>query len=367
MKSSPAKSSLGFTFGELLFSIAAVSLAALALSYSVIEFRQTELASRTVFTVVALDSALALAIVDPQNYQVESTKIALRSGRLPPSLVFHLKLPLPGGDQTVSVNAGETLALDRSLAPCKTYPIGDCGYKVRLNLDQHPPAFSYKVDSAFPEAALSVERSERNKVVIPKAAYRDPLNIACDPRREVGLSGLSSSEHFDCILKPQLACDRGTLPKALIVNPKTHSLEFECGSATKVARCPAYYAISKLNTKSLDAGESPTTLCVRTTASIASPIKQPAPAVSFIGQACPMGYKSDSSCAVVTVKSKPGRCGAGLVQPVPGKVRFTQNNPVGSLDCGVVFQTQSCGAVWEGLAQLKIKCVLDQPEFANAL
>jgi hypothetical protein len=293
-------------------------------------------------------------------YADESTKVALRTGVVPAALKFAIA---PG----VFIHPTETVYLDRAFRACATYPIGECGYKIRLSLDQHPPAFSYEVASSFAEAALSLARAGRNEVVIPRSFYRDPYRVVCDTRRDVGLTGLVSSDRYDCIGRPAKSCPRGTLPKGLMIDSSSGALEFDCGSPSKVARCPAFYSLGSLDTRSLDATETKAVRCVRTTASVAAPAVQPNPGLRLVGRACPTGYRSESSCTLVNVKAKAGRCGAGVARPVPGKLRFVENKPVGSVDCGVDLQAQTCGAIWMAYAQLKIKCVLDQPEFANAL
>lgn len=354
-----------YTPFELIFSIVIVSLSALALAMAFLEFRRSEAASRTTVALVSLDEALAHELVNLKYYQDESTKIALRTGRIPQTLMFKVPVSETGG--LIEVRPNSVVTLDRAFHVCTTYPIGECGYKIRLTLEARPPGFSYEVSSAFPEAALSLSRGDRSEVLIPRAAYRDPYRVACDLRREVGLSGLVSSDRYDCLARPQKSCPRGALPKALVVDPQTHSLELDCGPPSRVARCPASYALSRVNTPSLDAGDKISAQCVRTTASVAAPPKQPAPAHRLVGRVCPQGYRSESTCSLVNIVSRPGRCGVGVARPVPGKVHFVQNNQPGSVDCGVDLREQSCGATWSAQAQLKIKCVLDQPEFAHAL
>lgn len=355
------------TLGEVIFSVLVVCVAALALGDAIGEYKRAEASSKTAFTVVSVDAALNTELQDVKNYEDPTTKLALRSGRVPPQQVFNLRVKGLESEKTIAIHPNETLSLDRALNKCVNYPIGDCGYKIKLTLEAHPAAFSYEVASSFPEAALSLTRNGRTEVVIPKAFYRDPFHVQCDARHEVGLSGVTSSDRYDCVSRPQDECDRGTLPKAIAVDPKTHSLELECGHASKVVRCPASYALNKLDTKTLDSSEAINATCVRTTATVAYPVKQPEPSVHMVGRACPIGYKSDSTCTLVNVKSHPGKCGTGVAQAVPGKLVFSQNRHQGTVDCGVQLQSQTCGAIWEGLAQLKIKCVLDQPEFANAL
>lgn len=357
-----------YSIGELIFAVVIVSAAALVLAFSILEYQRSEHASKIVFAVVSMESALVNELTDSKNYQDENAKIALRTNRSLPKLSFTLNIKFNEDSSVIVIHPNETLALDRSFKQCSGYPLSGCGYKLKLNLQEHPPAFSYEVSSAFPEAAFSVERGDRSEVIIPKSFYRDPYRVACDPRREIGFSGLVSSDRYDCVSKPQLWCARGSLPKSLNVNSKTHSLEFDCGRASKVARCPANYSLNRVDTRSLDEenGEK-TATCVRTTASAASPAKQPASALRLAGRACPVGYKSDSSCQLVNVKFRVGHCGAGIAQPVAGRLRFIQNKQQGSVDCGVDLQNQSCGASWEGLAQLKIRCLLDQPEFVDAL
>jgi|GEM_PF-4050216 len=362
-KSRPGITPEKITIGELAFSIAIVSLGALALSFSILEFKSTELASQTTVGVVSIEESLAGELVNVKNYQDEATKIALRSGRSPSNLVFHVQLPTG----SVDVHVNETVTLNREFQKCSSYPIGECGYKIRLNFEPHPPAFSYEVSSAFAEAALNLARSDRNEVIIPRSAYRDPNHVACDLRKDIGLSGLLSSDRYDCIGRPQKSCPRGTLPKGLAVDPQTHTLELDCGAPSKIARCPAYYALNRVNTKTLDAAEIKSAQCVRTTETIAYPAKQPDPGFRLVGKACPQGYRSQSTCSLVNVKSKPGKCGVGVAKPVAGRLHFTENKPVGTVDCGVDLRAQTCGAEWIGLAQLKVKCVLDQPEFAHAL
>jgi hypothetical protein len=357
-----------YSLSELIFSVVIVSLGALALGFSILEVERSQLASKTIFSVVSLDAELAHQLSDIHNYQDPSTKRALRSARLPASLIFNLKLKLPSGVFAIAIRPNETLTLDRSFQKCAGYPIGDCRYKLKVTLEQHPPAFSYEVSSAFPEAALSLERFGRNKVIIPRSAYRDPTQVACDPRQDIGLSGLASSDRYDCISRPSQTCARGTLPKSLLINPETHSLEFECGKPSKVVRCPANYSLNRVDTRTLDDdGGSKKAVCVRTTAAVAYPVRQTAPAIRLAGRACPADYKSDSTCTMVNVKRQIGHCGTGVAQPVAGKLRFSQNKQLGMVDCGVDLQNQVCGAIWEGEAQLKIKCVLDEPEFADAL
>ena len=357
----PRKTS--FTPGELLFSIALVCMSALALAMSVLEFQTSELASKTTLGVVKLDQALAHELIDLRNFSSESVKASIREGHAPRDLVFHVATS--GG--VVNVSTGTVVTLDRAFQVCSGYPIGECGYKIRLSFEAHPPSFSYEVSSSYPEAALKIERSGRNEVVIPRAAYRDPMHVACDLRHEVGLSGLVSSDRYDCIGRPMQACPRGTLPKALIVDKQTHTLELDCGAPSKIARCPAFYALNRVNTRALDGTEAKEAECVRTTASVAAPSHQPDPGLRLVGRACPQGYRSESSCTLVNVKSQPGKCGTGVAKPVAGRLRFVENKPIGTVDCGVDIQNQTCGAVWTASAALKIKCVLDQPEFAHAL
>jgi hypothetical protein len=357
-------SGASYTAGELLFAIAIVSLGALALASSIVEVQNSELASKTTFAVVSLDRALAGELVRAANYTDETTKVALRSGSVPPSLQFNVATP---AGSSVVVRPNETIYLDRAFRKCTTYPLSECGYKIRLGLEAHPPAFSYEVSSAFNEAALSLSRTGRNEWVIPRSFYRDSRRVACDTRREVGLTGLVSSDRYECIGRPQKSCPRGTLAKGLVVDASSGALELDCGAPSRVARCPAFYSLASVDTRSLDVTETKDIRCVRTTASVAVPAVQPEPALRMVGRACPTGYRSESTCALVNVRSKPGRCGVGVARPVPGKLRFSENKPVGSVDCGVELQAQTCGAIWMAFAELKIKCVLDQPEFANAL
>lgn len=356
-------SGASYTAGELVFAIAIVSIGALALASSIVEVQTSELASATTLSVVSLDRSLAGELVRAANYADETTKAVLRSGSVPPSLQFNVATPAGA----VAIRPNETVYLDRAFRKCTTYPIGECGYKIRLGLESHPPAFSYEVSSVFNEAALSLARTGRNEVVIPRSFYRDPRRVVCDTRREVGLTGLVSSDRYECLGRPQKSCPRGTLPKGLVVDAASGALELDCGAPSKVARCPAFYSLASVDTRSLDATETKDVRCVRTTASVAIPAVQPEPGLRLVGRACPTGYRSESSCELVNVKSKPGRCGTGVAQPVPGKLRFVENKPIGNVDCGVDLQAQTCGAIWMAFAELKIKCVLDQPEFANAL
>jgi hypothetical protein len=350
-----------YTLGELLFSIAIVSIGALALASSITEFRQIETAVATTTSIVNLEQTLLAELASAKSYSDETVKVALRTVGVSARLQFALA---PG----VFIHPNETVYLNRQFRVCTTYPIGECGYKVRLTLSpQSPRAFSYEVASSFVEAALSLSGSGRHEFVIPQAFFRDPSLVACDTRREVGLTGLVSSERYSCLGRPLKTCAPGTLPKALAVDASSGALEFECGAPAQVARCPAFYSLASVDTRSLDGNESKNVRCVRTTASIAAPALQPIPALRLVGRACPTGYKSASTCTLVNVRATAGRCGKGIAQPVAGRLHFVENKPLGNVDCGVDLQAQTCGASWIGFAQLTVNCVLEQPEFADAL
>jgi type II secretory pathway pseudopilin PulG len=290
-----------YTLGELLFSIAIVSIGALALASSITEFRQIETAVATTTSIVNLEQTLLAELASAKSYSDETVKVALRTVGVSARLQFALA---PG----VFIHPNETVYLNRQFRVCTTYPIGECGYKVRLTLSpQSPRAFSYEVASSFVEAALSLSGSGRHEFVIPQAFFRDPSLVACDTRREVGLTGLVSSERYSCLGRPLKTCAPGTLPKALAVD------------------------------------------------------------ASLVGRACPTGYKSASTCTLVNVRATAGRCGKGIAQPVAGRLHFVENKPLGNVDCGVDLQAQTCGASWIGFAQLTVNCVLEQPEFADAL
>ncbi len=353
-----ARSTSSYTIGELIFSICFVSVSALVLALSLNELRLSEAASATTLALVSLEQTLSEDLVNPAHYQTEDVKAALRAG-LSPKARFQLS-------KDASIQPNETVYLDRSLKPCTGYPIGDCGFKVSLNLSPQPPAFSYEVSSSFRETALSLTRKGRNEIAIPRALYRDPGRVVCDPRREIGLTGLVSSDRYECLSRPRKSCPRGTLPKRFHV--VDGALELDCAAPATVARCPAFYSLAMVDTRTLDAVGTAQVQCVRTTASVASPPEQPKPGLRMVGRACPTGYRSQSTCTLVNVTAKPGRCGMGVARPVPGRLKFVENQPsAGSVDCGVELQGQTCGAIWMGYAQLKINCVLDLPETARAI
>lgn len=356
------------SFRDWILALVLVSVAALALAFSILEFRAQREQSRTLLNAMTLERELERALKNSSAYTDENIKIALRSGRKPVDLTFRFLVPLGDERREIVIRSDETLTLDRSLRVCTTYPLKGCGFKIRVSFDSRPPTFSYEVASLFPEAPVNFERSGRTALVIPRVFYRSPSEAQCDTRTSLGLTALRSSDDFECLGFPKLVCARGTLPKGLIVNEKTHSLELDCGPATRVARCPAFYALSRVNTKTLDArGEALSAACVRVTSRVARPLKQPDPAPQISGRACPAGYRSDSSCSLVNVVSRPGHCGTVLTKPVEGVFHFRQNVTAGSVDCGVDQPVQSCGAIWHADVKLTVQCVLDQPEFVDAL
>jgi hypothetical protein len=278
--------------------------------------------------------------------------------------VFQLKGQTLGRTFDLSLKAEQTLTLDRQFQPCMIYPSDTCGYKIKLSFDQKRTAYSYEVSSAYAEAPLSLRAGGRQAVLKPSTGFANDGLLACDPRRAVAASGYSTSAGLTCIQKPELMCPPGSLPKGLSVTGAIPRLELVCGEASRTARCPANYSLESIDTRTLDNRIKKQGVCVRTTLNSISPREEIEPAPRLSGRVCPFGYRSDSACSFVNITAKPGRCGGkgAAVQPVAGKIEFTQNTTVGFADCAVRKRQQSCGAQWNANVQLKVRCVLDQTE-----
>lgn len=279
---------------------------------------------------------------------------------------FEISGSVTGLKYKFNLKPEEIRTLGKAFEPCESYPSEGCGYKVRLSFDPKRTAYSYEVTSAYAEAPFSLHAEGRLAVLKPSASLPNEAEVVCDPRKSIAAIGYSTSSGLSCLAKPENTCAPGTLPKGLTVTGVVPHLEFICGEPSKTARCPAGYSLQSLDTRTLDANGKVKATCVRSTQTVlTSDLMTPAKRLS--GRACPFGYKSDSSCSFVNVVAKPARCGGkgSLVQPVAGKLAFVQNVNAGFVDCGMKVGTQSCGATWSADVQLKIKCVLDQPEYAN--
>ncbi len=352
---------------ELVFSFVMASVSALLLALAILAFKQAREAAETTLAVAKLDALMAATMSDPASYSAETVKVALRNGTLPRAFSFRVEPNPMATSLAIDVGFSHPVTLDRSLQPCSGYPVGDCGYKIKLTFEARSLSVAVQVSSAFPEAPFMIERASSDSIKIPVAGYRNPFVVECSSRQDFGLMSLVSSDKFTCLRRPQSVCPRGTLPKALVVDKLTKSLELECGPPTKVARCPALYALSSFSPKTFDSGDALSATCVRVTTREAFPEQQPAPALRIKGRVCPSGYRSESSCTLTAVATRNGSCGSGQVKPVAGKILFKQNDRIGFVDCAVDRPAQTCGAVWQAKALLKINCVLDQPEFVRAI
>lgn len=341
-------------FLSVLFSFAVVSIAALFLGLSAHQLLETRRSEKTYFAFAKLDAAVVSTLLEPALYRdfARATSLSAR---------VHI------GKADFEVSLAKPTTLTREYKPCLDYPIGDCGFKIKLQSRQRPASIEVTLTSVFTEAPHSLVHAGRDAILIPKAWVRDPLQPACDPITEFGFMMVGSVEQTECLKKPLKTCAVGTLPKAIAFDLSSKSLEFECGPASKTARCPAQYALSRIDTRTLDSGEAVDGRCVRTTASLAIPALQPRPSQSWSGRVCPTGYRSKSVCDLVNVVSKAGKKCGRAVQAVAGKKIFNENSPVGAVECRVETPTQACGAEWAAQVNLRIECALNEPEFVSAL
>ncbi len=263
-----------------------------------------------------------------------------------------------------SIKSDQTLTLSRTFASCETYPSEDCGYKVRFVYDPKRATTTYEVTSAYSQAPLSLKTDARSAISRPPSSLPAESSATCNSKSSLAANGYSSNSGLSCLLKPETLCAPGSLPKGITVVGKVPRVEFICGEPSKVARCPAQYSLERIDTRTLGSDGRVDAACVRTTLASVSPPAEIAPAGHISGRVCPYGFKSDSMCQLVNVVSKPGRCGGkgAPVQPVAGKIEFTQNATLGFLDCAVRERKQSCGAQWKADVLVKVRCVLDQPE-----
>lgn len=335
----------------------------------------------TIFVVVLVAIALAcLSFAWTWNSKErEQAKIALGLSALEDSLLASLaKTVMPEGPVDLNgtvldekfqhqLRAEQVLTLTRDFSICTTYPSDDCGYKLRFTYDPKRFSYSYEVTSAFSQLPLSLKADGRNTIARPPSSLPSGSTLSCDPRTSLGANGYSVTSGLSCLMKPEQMCKPGTLPRGLSIDGEIPRLEFVCGDPSKVARCPAQYSLEKVDTRSLASDGKVNATCVRTALATISPPTEVMPAGRLSGRVCPYGYKSASSCSLVNVIAKPGRCGGrgAVVQPVAGKIEFVENATIGFVDCAVRAYKQTCGAAWSAQAYLKIRCVLDQPERVN--
>ncbi|MES2963996.1 MAG: prepilin-type N-terminal cleavage/methylation domain-containing protein [Bdellovibrionota bacterium] len=397
----------GFTFVEVMVSAALVFVIMGGISYVMVQLGRMRVRSEYIATISAIESSLSTALLDEAKYADPAVKAALRAGTVPSPWSFRVQGNTRATNFDFTIDPGQSVTLDRTFVTCAGFPSPTCVHKISLESGyvSGRMGFAYRFETAQDltslnfrgagDAGTAALNTGNFSLTIPYEYYLNQLQMICDPATTLGAYGLQRDQALaSCLQQPQAPCPVGTLPKSLRLDNTTGpdpSVELAC-VGTQQASCPQNYSLHDLDTRTLDAGAAKAGHCVYATATSAGGPGY-GPGSNIWGQACPLSYRSASSCSLTNVTQADGWCPdefdctpvppidngdgtftpqpdycvltvpAHVQPPSPGHAALSESGP--NVSCSVVIPAQSCGAMWNAQVDLSIGCVLAVPELVN--
>lgn len=377
----PFRNRLGFGMLESVIGGGMVVMAVLSTSVVFKEIATSKSNGGFISLVSAVESSLTAALLNENPYKDPNVKSFLRQGKVPADLKFQVQGDSQGKKFNFEMSPNSAVAMSsKTFETCPGFPSADCdiklhlavttstgqvayAYKFEFHVDDNKSLLNYYGSGSSTANGFSTEDFS---LPIPREFIYSSLELAC-PVNSVGVRGVNRDlGQVGCIYQATQSCPAGTLPKSLVFNPTTNSLEFVCSGPTQSVGCPAKYVLEWIDTTSLDPNRAKSGRCVyEKAASVTGAPVGPAPIIS--GHLCPADYRSQSSCVLTNVVPVNGHCPpAAPNPPVPGYANLSEDM-AGNVTCSVVVPAQTCGAQWNADVILTPRCVLAIPEYVGVL
>lgn len=407
----------GASIIEILIASGIVVFSALALAVVFEPLGASRARAAYISTISTIESALTTSLLNEALYQDPSLRTALKSASLPSNFKYEVKGDVSGVEfdfdirPTLQGTADLPVLLNsRTLQPCNEFPSPQCDLRINLKVSflgtQVMFAYKFENNGRFGSALLSYRGSGSKKanetwdnaqdfsLPLPYEYLYDNLLLGC-PTDSVGVRGISRvGSKVECIAQPQQTCPNGTLPKSVMYNDETKSVELVCSAPVQQASCPAKYNFESIDIASLDPAKTKQAVCVYYMKKEGSgPSVGPAPTIPST-PLCPDDYVSTSSCSLANVVKSNGQCpdyctnwisvidynplgvpiGSHMectnwVTPPPNppiEGSCSANNSGKNAGASVHSPSQSCGATWTADVILHPHCTLNLPEYSSA-